>query len=738
MKQGVRGLIVLLLVINLLCLEGCVKKEVKDEKNMPMGRYIEQDVTGDIKASKTGGFFKTKDDILQLYLSTESGLQIYEQDKNGNWVKAECDWVNQLDESMKFAQNITKDNKGNIYLLYHEFTLENLAGASFITKTTEEITEEKPRKIEVSWEEKGRLTMPHSFGVLDNGEILIAENNRPIERYNLADGSFVRNYEGIPSRFAVSNHKLYQINLEKGAIDVYDGETDKLERSIPCENIDKNTILEVGEDEDLYLIGKFGIKHLMKDGAIWELIVDGHSTTLGMPSYSCQCMGVADGEIFVVLINNAGNIAIKKYTFSKDVPATPITEVTAYSLRTCDSLRQLVSQYQLSHPDVKVTLQVGIEENSTLTRGDAIKALNTELLSGKGPDLILLDGLDINNYIEKGLLADISDCVKDNKEDQQYLENIISAYSDKNKICALPIRFTIPTLWGDKEVIEKAKSIEDLAAYQKAYPDKNVLSYRTPEELINLFFTTASSNWFDHEGQLQEKQMIDFLESVKALANKGQSFEKKIDETMEEVRNPGIDQGDEADVIDVAYDYADTLLVRVGQTLDLLITDATMTTKGNGDFTTFECQSGKLFEPRTILGINAGSKKQEIAKEIIKLALSEEVQKVDVKDGLPVNAVALQYCMEGRSLPQGNAWGIYDEKEGKELWVYLSFGSSNWRVFDKYYHACKEVKVPVTLNETILEIVVEQSREYFQDNMTVEEAAKAIKDKIDLYIAEGN
>ena len=46
---------------------------------------------------------------------------------------------------------------------------------------------------------------------------------------------------------------------------------------------------------------------------------------------------------------------------------------------------------------MKVELRVGMEDEAALTRTDAIKQLNTELMSGSGPDLIIMDGLSVEN-----------------------------------------------------------------------------------------------------------------------------------------------------------------------------------------------------------------------------------------------------------------------------------------------------------------------------------------------------
>ena len=47
-----------------------------------------------------------------------------------------------------------------------------------------------------------------------------------------------------------------------------------------------------------------------------------------------------------------------------------------------------------------------------VTAEDAVKALNTELLAGNVPDVLVLDGLPADSYIEKGILADISEVVQ--------------------------------------------------------------------------------------------------------------------------------------------------------------------------------------------------------------------------------------------------------------------------------------------------------------------------------------
>ena len=51
-----------------------------------------------------------------------------------------------------------------------------------------------------------------------------------------------------------------------------------------------------------------------------------------------------------------------------------------------------------------VEYEAAIGEGSAVTAQDAIKNLNTRLLNGDGPDVMLLDGCPAENYAARGML----------------------------------------------------------------------------------------------------------------------------------------------------------------------------------------------------------------------------------------------------------------------------------------------------------------------------------------------
>ena len=47
--------------------------------------------------------------------------------------------------------------------------------------------------------------------------------------------------------------------------------------------------------------------------------------------------------------------------------------------------------FRKSHPDVYVKQEIGLSGDYGMTKEDAVRNLNTSLLAGEGPDLLLLD-----------------------------------------------------------------------------------------------------------------------------------------------------------------------------------------------------------------------------------------------------------------------------------------------------------------------------------------------------------
>lgn len=105
-----------------------------------------------------------------------------------------------------------------------------------------------------------------------------------------------------------------------------------------------------------------------------------------------------------------------KYAYSADASTVPDKELTVYALEDSSEIRQAISAFQKEHADIYVNLKIGRSGDNAVTADDALRTLNSDIMAGEGPDVIILDGMPVDNYIEKGLLMDISDVAEEIKK----------------------------------------------------------------------------------------------------------------------------------------------------------------------------------------------------------------------------------------------------------------------------------------------------------------------------------
>ena len=95
-----------------------------------------------------------------------------------------------------------------------------------------------------------------------------------------------------------------------------------------------------------------------------------------------------------------------------------------------------------------------------------IRTLNTELLSGNGADVLLLDGLPADSYIEKGMLEDLTDLYGEIAGSADYLETIMeNTVQSGGKIYGLPVKFSVPLMFGNQDTEQALENLDSLAAY---------------------------------------------------------------------------------------------------------------------------------------------------------------------------------------------------------------------------------------------------------------------------------
>lgn len=342
-----------------------------------------------------------------------------------------------------------------------------------------------------------------------------------------------------------------------------------------------------------------------------------------------------------------------------------------YTLKENENLWQSAKLFMEKYPKYPVVIEVGISEEDGKTVSDAIRSLNTEIMAGNGPDIILMDGLPIEDYIEKGGLEDLSDMMESVKENgEEFFENVLSSYEKGEKVYAIPSRFSVPIIIG-KEGAVTPEEVKTLSGTLKTRTEEQIKGIaRNATKSIPLLLLTFWNDIISEESVVDQEALSTFLEEARMLFDASE-----IDlELPYYSGDAGVTMAFQKDILSV--DEMD-----MGQTLAQL---ESVSANSPVFYDYLNSESGKKFIPKWIFGITASSEKKEAAKAFLSYFLSYEnmdqydwtlsVNKTSFRKTLPISETKEQ--MTVMYPEQDSAEGIRIQKlnaeEAEEFVNFLS------------------------------------------------------------------
>ena len=280
-----------------------------------------------------------------------------------------------------------------------------------------------------------------------------------------------------------------------------------------------------GEEEVIYVAGKGGVYRHVIGGSAMEQIIDGSLSSFSNPAMNLRGMTTLPQDEFLVLFSGGQLI---RYTYDPDVPTVPEDLVTVYALEEWDAVRQAIAQYQAEHPDTFVKYEVALGGADGQSREDAIKKLNTELMAGKGPDVIILDELPIKSYIEKGILMDLKPHIDGLTGDGALLPNIVESFTENGGVYLMPASFSLPMVGGRQADVEGVTDYTSLAdtmeRLREENPDVGICDFFSGESTVRRFLPVGATAFADASGKIDEAQLRVYLSDTQRMyqaANEG-------------------------------------------------------------------------------------------------------------------------------------------------------------------------------------------------------------------------
>lgn len=501
-----------------------------------------------------------------------------------------------------------------------------------------------------------------------------------------------------------------------------------------------------------------------------ELVVSGNTNSMGNPSLDAiYFLPLEDGEFIAAFRKEDASYQVVKYGSGKaeetnnevqseeasekeekQQEAASGKELTIYTLYDSELLRLAIDAFQKEHTQTEVSLEIGVTGEDAVTPSDAIKNLNTELVSGEGPDLIFMDEIPMEDYIEKGVLEDVSAVLE--TYDGQLYENIVRTYEREGKIYALPTRFAFPVLLSEGKALENAGSLAQVADAVEQYANQeeegHVISPITSRQVVESFYDAYSTGFYTEDGEISQENIAAFLEQASRI------YEVRRPRTSSEElsRGQALDEEYMEDEFSGPYTgvgawLAGEIKLSVQHIYDMnSYGTLTSLAKANG---AISIQSiGNAYLPMQVAGISAKSENKEGAMEFLELLLSKEMQENSSYrnlTGFPVNREALEAFGRTEQQENGASMGeryfpveamlTGEEPDPSEEQMLEFYWPS-----DEDYHRLEEIienlTVPYRANEELKAAVLEQGSRCLEGEISAEDAAEAVVQEVRLQMLE--
>ena len=773
-------------------------EEENAEKSM--GRYLEREVTVPEEVSEMVSYpisYMKRLESGELLLAERVAGKYISSDNGETWESAGCPWSSASKDMFVTDMAISPD--GSVALVGASTGgKEGEAGEASEDEGTEsgEVTEvvtaeDVESAEDESSESSGAVEVTYGYRCYDAdgnevkleipGELEIRRlgfDNQSrlygfagggrVYRFNLEDGSKKELFTADGTMdFACFTDKYMVGVTTRGAVVVYDIEQDiimdtdevlqdyieeNLGLSIGSSDVGHSVVLAAGEQEDVvYFAFEGGLYRHVIGGTAIEQLIDRKVSTFGDPSVMLVDMAMLPDSEFVVLYTG---MKMYRYTYDPNVPTVPDKQLKIYSLEENVALRQAVSMFQKSHQDTYVRYEIGMSGEDGVTREDAIRNLNTKIMSGEGPDILLLDGLPKASYEEKGVLADVSAVVDGMSGDAALFPNIVEACRKDGKIYALPIRVEIPVVLGKAEDMAKVKDITSLAdllaELRTENPEGALLNMRTPEQLLYILRYGCSAAWTDDNGNIDEKALEEFLS---AAARIWQAEIAGVDEEDLGASEGGYgslkypyaeyygNAGNGAE--NVAMGAAQFAVGKLGS-VDFEY-DMVTTLMEQGYDVAIEPFHGQVkggFIADGLAGIAANSMDNETAVEFYRYLFSKELQDMSMYNGLPVNMASFD---ELKKNPRAGMVEGVDERYAGSVSASTPNGDDMFGIdllwpaeedFQKLRDMVSSASAISTGDATIESTVYEIGPRAMEGSITPKEAVEEIVKKSAIYLAE--
>lgn len=740
--------IFLALALAIVGLAGCGKKEtVLPEATVAKGRYVEQSIDLPAEGYPMDMTMLSDGRIRVGLMTGEREYRIFTRTAEGGWTEDVV--LPEAVKAMGYLDFMRFFRDGSVFLSGIEKVGEREYHYHFAILSADGVLRELPITYPEVNESDGILL--GGADITSDDRLMLLFSFDDLREVNLTDGSLSanRNELGICSTvggLACAGEDTYLLS-DTLCGRVSEGQQEQLtdalgkqlmasEQATP--GAESKIVFWKNEDGYLFFTTDEGLYSYVPGGSVTEELISASKSSFGDPSFVPKALEGTEDGVFYVLGQQSGIAALCSFVYDAEAPVQATNQLKVYSLYDDDDLRQMISWFQKSHPETEVSLEIGLTGEDGMTEADALRTLNTEILAGSGPDILRLDGMSLDSYLEKDILMDLSDLLAETPT----LEQITKCYERDGKVCVIPAAFAIPAVYGPRELVTRIADLDslvDAASQALAQNDQahSLMNGMIPQLVTDTLYDSCSAAWKKADGTLDEEALERFLEAMDKLYAMDAPLREQYADILRELEG----QGDF---------YTPGEYTGIGGSQDIIMNGMALsagTLEGMeawsyalaGDdrledyaLLPLNLQASGVFLPRQLYGVLASSENGEAAKDFVRFVLGEEVQGNALSFGFPVNQAVFDRQIQEDKTVQ-TTFGSSDEN-GNYISLAARYPSAAER--QQLVTWVNDLTTPALTDRTIRSLITAQAAASMKGSCTVQEAVSQALQSLNLYLSE--
>ena len=573
------------------------------------------------------------------------------------------------------------------------------------------------------------------------------------------DESNSRDFAVADNVYLLADQKMVELDNDLNVIsessEIYDSLKEDIDETIAKEDSNYSNgkeILKSDGENNLYILTDRALYKKQVDSKAIMMVLDDTDGYENSTNTVLQFVLCGDRYITIDSEHNISVYAVNDGT----VTVVEKQEITLWSLRYAAFVEQAVDTFNNISNSITVKYEYGVSDDNGVTIKDAVNALNTELLAGKGPDVILTDGLNINSYIDNGAFLDLADLEMEiQKKYNNCLDKVMDTYRVGDKVYAIPSRVTFQAVVEPKDIVGSLNDISDFQDYiDNSEPPKegNDLDMCDWTLLFEAFYPQYVNDFIKDESFDTEtfKTFLDELHTLWKTLEARTPEERLAKWEEDKIDSEGYERQFSLRVLPlVNYEYFGQSIsvgtveyletIRVIENYEMYKDDEEIYISDNYSYRAMVHNGKTLFNPIVTLAINSNTEKQEAAKTFVMEMFDKKLQYVYISDpyyamGLPVNLDTIPYddyeLSDGGKITPGGG-DYYGGYWCGSVSVFESEEDMN-RCFD----VLRGLDTPVNDDIQVRNIIEEGINDYMNDKKSLDDTVKDIDNQLGIYFSE--